>query len=406
MPPSSLRCFVLDSVPAVFLRYLHVHEVSRVSTLDALLLLMAIIWGTNYVVIKSALRRDGSARVQRGADVRGVAGHARHHGDHAPARQVAPASADRQPGLSEVFHTPAKVTRGDWLRLAALGLVGHCLYQVLLHRRARPHHCGQQLADHRPHPGAGRLDGLASAGTIAIKPLHWAGTLLSFAGIYFVVGHGARLGDAGLRGDAMVVVAVVCWAIYTVASRPLMERHSPVGVTGLSMTLGTLMFVPLTWPALIATELVRRERAHLDRAVLLRALFAVSVAYTIWYAAVREIGSARTSVYSNLVPIVAMVTAVFWLGEPLSPIKAAGAAAVLVGVGLDTRFRRTMDWSVKSHYYSQHAVALRGELGSAISRQQMRELHEKVALRHFAVTVRQFAILALATWGLIRSRTP
>ena len=30
-----------------------------------------------------------------------------------------------------------------------------------------------------------------------IKPLHWAGTLLSFAGIYFVVGHGARLGDEG-----------------------------------------------------------------------------------------------------------------------------------------------------------------------------------------------------------------
>ena len=65
-----------------------------------------------------------------------------------------------------------------------------------------------------------------------------------------------------------------------------------------------------------------------------------------------------------------------------------------------------MDWSVKSHYYSQHAVALRGELGRAISRQQMRELHEKVALRHFAVTVRQFAILALATWGLIRFDNP
>ncbi len=166
-----------------------------------------------------------------------------------------------------------------------------------------------------------------------IKPLHWAGTLLSFAGIYFVVGHGARLGDAGLRGDAMVVVAVVCWAIYTVASRPLMERHSPVGVTGLSMTLGTLMFVPLTWPALMRLNW-SAVSVRTWIALFYSGLFAVSVAYTIWYAAVREIGSARTSVYSNLVPIVAMVTAVFWLGEPLSPIKAVGAAAVLVGVGL------------------------------------------------------------------------
>ena len=37
---------------------------------------------------------------------------------------------------------------------------------------------------------------------------------------------------------------------------------------------------------------------------------------------------------------------------------------------------------MKSHYYSQHAVALRAELGEAISRDQMREFHKKSALRH------------------------
>ena len=36
----------------------------------------------------------------------------------------------------------------------------------------------------------------------------------------------------------------------------------------------------------------------------------------------------------------------------------------------------------------------------------MRELHRKVPLRHFAVAVRQFAILALATWALIRFENP
>jgi fatty acid desaturase len=61
---------------------------------------------------------------------------------------------------------------------------------------------------------------------------------------------------------------------------------------------------------------------------------------------------------------------------------------------------------VKSHYYSQHAVALRADLGAAISRQEMRRLHEKVAPRHFAVAARQFAILAAATWGLIEFENP
>ena len=63
-------------------------------------------------------------------------------------------------------------------------------------------------------------------------------------------------------------------------------------------------------------------------------LFAICIAYTIWYAAVREIGSARTSVYSNLLPIVAMATAYLWLHEPLDTAKLGGAASVLAGVGL------------------------------------------------------------------------
>ncbi len=55
-----------------------------------------------------------------------------------------------------------------------------------------------------------------------------------------------------------------------------------------------------------------------------------------------------------------------------------------------------------SGYYSQHAGALRAELGRAISRDQMRALHAKAPARHLIVAARQFAIVALATWGLIR----
>ncbi|MBM3749958.1 MAG: fatty acid desaturase [Acidimicrobiia bacterium] len=58
-----------------------------------------------------------------------------------------------------------------------------------------------------------------------------------------------------------------------------------------------------------------------------------------------------------------------------------------------------------SHYYSQHAAALRAELGQAISREQMRVLHTKMPWRHFVVAGRQFLMLGLATWGLVRIDT-
>jgi drug/metabolite transporter (DMT)-like permease len=132
---------------------------------------------------------------------------------------------------------------------------------------------------------------------------------------------------------------VLCWALYTIAARRLMERHSPVGVTGISMIVGSVLYVLLVNARIRGTDWTAVSAATWF-AIVYSALFALCIAYTIWYAAVREIGSARTSVYSNLVPLVAMVTAIVFLGEPLVPAKLAGAAAVLIGVAL-TRVGRT-----------------------------------------------------------------
>ena len=59
-----------------------------------------------------------------------------------------------------------------------------------------------------------------------------------------------------------------------------------------------------------------------------------------------------------------------------------------------------------SNYYAQHAVALKAELSQAIPRDALRAFHRKSAMRHFIVAVRQFAILGLASWGLISFEHP
>ncbi len=56
---------------------------------------------------------------------------------------------------------------------------------------------------------------------------------------------------------------------------------------------------------------------------------------------------------------------------------------------------------MKEHHYSQHATALRTELGRALTREQLQAFHRKIALRHLLIAARQFAMLGLATWALI-----
>src|SRR6266540_7077682 len=256
---------------------------TRSSRLDALLLLMTVIWGTNYALIKTAFRELDPQAFNA---LRLVL---------ASAVMVAVSSFVR---TSTVFHTPAPLTRSDWFRLLWLGLVGHCLYQFLFIGGLAKTSVANGALLVSASPVVITLFSTIG-GKERIGALHWAGTLLSLLGIYIVVGRGAHLSGASLRGDVMLMGAVVCWALYTIGARPLMERHSPVGVTALSMLCGTMLYVPLT-----ASRLSREPWGAVSTLTWVKlvysSLFAICVAYTIWYAAVRAIGSARTSVYSNL----------------------------------------------------------------------------------------------------------
>lgn len=300
----------------------------RPARIDALLLLMALIWGTNYSIVKHAFQ---FIEPQAFNAVRLIVASTLFLITMAAIRRV-PASRRVEGSIASIFYTPTTVTARDWIGLAALGLVGQCLYQYsFIAGLARTSVANAALIT----AGAPVLIALAGGalGEERIGRAHWFGALLSLAGIYVVVGPGLHVGGSTARGDLTMVAAVCCWAVYTLGSRPMMTRHSPVAVTGLSMVVGTLLYVPAVLPHLRRVTWTDVD-AITWATIVYSAVFALCVAYTIWYAAVREIGSARTSIYSNLVPLVAMTTAVVFLGEPLGIRKIAGAAAVLAGVAL------------------------------------------------------------------------
>ena len=285
---------------------------------------MTVIWGTNFSIVKHALVE---MHPQAFNALRMVVASAAFLAIIVWARRLRAGGT-----LSSIIVTPAPITRGDWVSLAGLGLVGHAAYQYFfIGGLARTSVANSSLMLAATPVVIALIS--AGMGHERIGRLHWLGAALSVLGLYHVVGYAAPGGSSDAVGDAMMFAGVICWAIYTLGARHLMQRHSPVGVTGLSLAIGTLIYVPLTlgpvtrtnWSAISTGAWV---------ALVYSALFALCVSYTIWYMAVREIGSARTAVYSNLVPIVAMVTAVITLGERLTLPRLLGAAAVLIGVAL------------------------------------------------------------------------
>ena len=301
------------------------------SRIDALLVLMVLIWGANFSVIKrafleippqpfNALRLVVAALVFLAAIV-----WARRRARDTPGQ------------VSSVVYTANDVTRRDWLDIAALGFIGHFLYQICFVGGVAITSVSNAALIVGATPV---VVAIASAllGRERLGPLHWLGAALSIAGMYFVVGFGASFGGATIRGDLLVVGSIFCWAAYTLGAGRLMSRHSPLYITGMTMIVGAIPYVAVALPQMLA---VNWQQVSLSgwAALVFSALLALNVAYLIWYVAVRQLGPARTAIYSNVVPIVAIAVAAVWLKEPLTRSKLAGAAAVLTGVAL-TRLGR------------------------------------------------------------------
>lgn len=288
--------------------------------MDLLLLLMTLIWGSNYTIVKAAFEEIpphpfNAIRMAVASAVFLLA--------------IAVARRYRRPS---VFYTPASVTTRDWVALTGLALVGHVLYQLcFIGGLARTSVANSALILAMTPVAIAAINVIRGYEHVGIW--HWLGALLSIGGIYLVVRRGASFAAGHLVGDLLMVGGVLCWAVYTVGAGRLMERHSPLGVTGVSMAIGTVVYAAIAVPAMRTVNWSGVSTTTWVSLVY-SAVFAIVIAYMIWYTAVQKLGGTRTSVYSNLVPIVALAVAVFWRGEPLGAAKLGGAALVLGGVAI------------------------------------------------------------------------
>jgi drug/metabolite transporter (DMT)-like permease len=311
--------------------------------MDGLLLLMVVCWGANYALVKELFRylppRAFNAMRMSVASVLFLAAIAASTFLRRRARGVRDRIVQATPGGARslaVFRTASPISGRDWLVLVGLGLVGQFAYQAFFAEGLKRTSVANASLTIGCTP---IMVSLASAalGRDRLGPMHWVGIAASAIGMYLVVGVGARVSGESLSGDLMMLVCVVCWTVYTLAGRELLLRHSPLLVTGVSMTIGTAIYVLWAQPVIAATAW-----APLPRSVWIgiaaSALLALNIGYVIWYVGVQRLGSARTSLYSNLVPVAALVTAALWLGEPIAGAKLAGAVLVIGGLAI-TRLR-------------------------------------------------------------------
>lgn len=177
---------------------------------------------------------------------------------------------------------------------------------------------------------------LLSAMLIQDVPLRavWLGALLSFAGVGLVSVAGFQAaGEQPLLGSTLVFLGVASWALYSIGSRAVMERMSPLTVNWTTLLVATVLQVPLLWTDRKMLDAGMSSVSAADwLALAYLVVFATAVAQQAWLFGVKGIGPSRASVLGNLTPVAAVGLSALILHESVGLVEVIGITLILAGV--------------------------------------------------------------------------
>jgi len=241
-----------------------------------------------------------------------------------------------------VFGGRPKVDRRDVPLLVFLGLLFFAVYPATLNYGLRFTESSRVALMLTTGPLFAAILGRALYGD-RLLGRQVLGILVATIGVALVLmDRGLRLSLSGstLAGDGLALVASLSASVYGVLSKPLFRRYGGMTVTTYAMVAGTVLLAPL-----MVTEDVGGAvgRLHGWVALSVVGLGTIGGAFSFWLYtdALGRLAATQVFIYNNLIPIIASVLGVAWLGETVSVYFAAGFVLALVGIALVNWPRRT-----------------------------------------------------------------
>jgi len=165
----------------------------------------------------------------------------------------------------------------------------------------------------------------------------FSGILLATSGVFFMVAKGdfgsLLSGNFGAPGDLLIVLSAPNWALFSVLSRPILQKYSPLTVTFYVLFFGWILtslqfFSMQGW----------REFSLLSSAgwgsIIFLGVFCSALAYILYNEGVKTFSSTQVGIFLYLEPVVATIVAAIVLSEPFGWPSLIGAFAIIAGVWL------------------------------------------------------------------------
>jgi drug/metabolite transporter (DMT)-like permease len=138
------------------------------------------------------------------------------------------------------------------------------------------------------------------------------------------------------KGDILMLCAVFCWASYSVVSKKVMGRYSPLILSAYSFIVCTIFLIPFVIWEEIQTGFLSSTSWTGWTSIIYMAIFPTVIGYLIQQISFKYIGASRTNIFINLVPVFSIILATLILHEEFSGLKVISAGIIISGVFLNS----------------------------------------------------------------------
>ncbi len=165
-----------------------------------------------------------------------------------------------------------------------------------------------------------------------ITPQKLAGLGMGFLGVVVLFG-GEIGGSNGLPGMIGMVLASLCYAIFTAYSRRFLQGNiAPVVVAGITQITAAVVTGPLA--LLGGFTPLNTVSSNTLIAVVILGVVNTFVAYLFYYFVVRELGVSRASMVTYITPVVGVVLGAVFLSEDVGVTLLLGGGLIFAGIGI------------------------------------------------------------------------
>jgi drug/metabolite transporter (DMT)-like permease len=133
------------------------------------------------------------------------------------------------------------------------------------------------------------------------------------------------------KGDWWILAAAFSFAIYNTTVRKKPGGMHPVNFLFIVFLLGTIILLPFYLSELNKYGGIEINIANLST-ILYLGLGASVICFYIWNKAIAALGSGRTALFGNLIPVFASIEAVLFLGEKITSIHFISFILVVSGL--------------------------------------------------------------------------